>query len=83
MEDGVVELSGVVVTVHNTSSPMRKRHVGECSAADQSQASTPTVETPIPQARIGYEQPALRCGIYPREIEHRKTKRKSYRTTEA
>jgi NAD(P)-dependent dehydrogenase (short-subunit alcohol dehydrogenase family) len=50
---------------------------------DAMMASTPTVETPIPQARIDYEQRVLRAGIYPREIEHRKKPRKSYRSTEA
>ena len=50
---------------------------------DAMMASTPSVEKPIPQARIDYEQRVLRCGIYPREIEHRKVKRKSYRTTQA
>ena len=47
---------------------------------DAIMASTPAVETPIPQARIDYERVVLRCGIYEREIEHRKTKRKSYRS---
>jgi NAD(P)-dependent dehydrogenase (short-subunit alcohol dehydrogenase family) len=47
---------------------------------DAIMASTPPVEEPIPQARIDYEARVLRCGIYPREIEHRKAKRKSYRT---
>jgi NAD(P)-dependent dehydrogenase (short-subunit alcohol dehydrogenase family) len=42
--------------------------------------STPSVETPIPKDRIGYEKVVLRCGIYPREIDHRKKKRKSYRS---
>jgi NADP-dependent 3-hydroxy acid dehydrogenase YdfG len=42
--------------------------------------STPAIETPIPQPRINYERVVLRCGIYPREIEHRKIKRASYRT---
>jgi len=42
--------------------------------------STPSVETPIPPERLGYEKVVLRCGIYPREIEHRKVKRKSYRS---
>jgi hypothetical protein len=46
-------------------------------------ASTPTVESPIPKARIDYEQRVIRCGIYPREIEHRKKSRQSYRTTAA
>jgi NADP-dependent 3-hydroxy acid dehydrogenase YdfG len=41
--------------------------------------STPTVETPIPQPRIDSERVVLRCGIYPREIEHRSQKRKNYR----
>jgi NADP-dependent 3-hydroxy acid dehydrogenase YdfG len=47
---------------------------------DAIMASTPPVEEPIPQARIDYEQRVLRAGVYPREIEHRKAKRKSYRT---
>jgi NAD(P)-dependent dehydrogenase (short-subunit alcohol dehydrogenase family) len=47
---------------------------------DAIMASTPSVETPIPQPRIDYERVVLRCGIYPREIEHRKGKRPSYRT---
>ena len=42
--------------------------------------STPSVETPIPQDRVGYEKVVLRCGIYPREIDHRNKKRKSYRS---
>jgi NADP-dependent 3-hydroxy acid dehydrogenase YdfG len=40
--------------------------------------STPTVEEPIPEPRIAYEKVVTRCGIYPREIEHRKTRRPSY-----
>ena len=46
---------------------------------DAIMASTPSIETPIPQARKDYERVVLRCGIYEREIEHRKAKRKSYR----
>ncbi len=42
--------------------------------------STPDIETPIPAPRIGYERVVLRCGIYEREMEHRKMKRGSYRT---
>jgi NAD(P)-dependent dehydrogenase (short-subunit alcohol dehydrogenase family) len=42
--------------------------------------STPSVETPIPKERVGYEKVVLRCGIYPREIDHRKKKRKGYRS---
>ncbi len=47
---------------------------------DALMASTPMVETPIPQSRIDYERVVLRCGVYPREIEHRKVKRSSYRS---
>ncbi len=47
---------------------------------DAIMASTPPVETPIPQARLDSEVRVMRCGIYAREIEHRKQKRKSYRT---
>jgi NAD(P)-dependent dehydrogenase (short-subunit alcohol dehydrogenase family) len=47
---------------------------------DAIMASTPTVETPIPEARVAYETRVLRCGIYEREIEHRQVKRKSYRS---
>ncbi len=46
---------------------------------DAMMASTPPVETPIPQPRIDSERVVLRCGIYPREIEHRTQKRGSYR----
>ena len=41
--------------------------------------STPKVEEPIPAPRVSYERVVLRCGIYPREIEHRKARRPSYR----
>jgi NAD(P)-dependent dehydrogenase (short-subunit alcohol dehydrogenase family) len=47
---------------------------------DAMMASTPPIEAPIPQARIDSEVRVMRCGIYAREIEHRKQKRKSYRT---
>jgi hypothetical protein len=47
---------------------------------DAIMASTPTVETAIAPARVAYEQMVLSCGIYPREIAHRRTKRGSYRT---
>ena len=49
---------------------------------DAMMASTPTVEKAIPQGRLDIETRVLRCGIYPREIVHRKKDRKSYRTTE-
>ena len=47
---------------------------------DAIMASTPAIETPIPQARIDSERVVLRCGIYPREIVHRSQKRKNYRS---
>jgi len=47
---------------------------------DAIMASTPAVETPIPPERSAYERGVLTCGIYPREIAHRQTKRSSYRT---
>jgi NAD(P)-dependent dehydrogenase (short-subunit alcohol dehydrogenase family) len=47
---------------------------------DAIMASTPSVEAPIPPLRIAYEQGVMHCGIYPREIAHRKIKRKSYLT---
>jgi NAD(P)-dependent dehydrogenase (short-subunit alcohol dehydrogenase family) len=47
---------------------------------DAIMASTPSVETAIPQPRIDYEQRVLRCGIYEREIAHRKVSRKNYRS---
>jgi NADP-dependent 3-hydroxy acid dehydrogenase YdfG len=46
---------------------------------DAIMASTPSIEKPIPEARVAYESRVLRCGMYEREIEHRKAKRKSYR----
>lgn len=46
---------------------------------DAIMASTPSVETPIPEARVAFEARVLRCGIYEREIAHRKPKRKNYR----
>jgi NADP-dependent 3-hydroxy acid dehydrogenase YdfG len=46
---------------------------------DAIMASTPSIETPIPAARIAYEARVTRCGIYEREIAHRQVKRKSYR----
>lgn len=42
--------------------------------------STPEIETPIPAPRVGYERVVLRCGIYEREMEHRKVRRTGYRT---
>ena len=44
-------------------------------------ASEPVDEyPPPPEARVKGEAPVLHCGIYPREIVHRKQKRKSFRS---
>lgn len=40
--------------------------------------STPPVEAPIPPGRIEAERGVIRCGIYEREIAHRKVKRPTY-----
>ena len=40
--------------------------------------STPPVEAPIPPGRIEAERGVIRCGIYEREIAHRKVKRATY-----
>ena len=47
---------------------------------DAIMASTPPVEAPIAQGRIDAERGVIRCGIYEREIAHRKVKRSSYRS---
>jgi NAD(P)-dependent dehydrogenase (short-subunit alcohol dehydrogenase family) len=47
---------------------------------DAMMASTPPVEAPIAQGRIDAERGVIRCGIYEREIAHRKVKRSSYRS---
>lgn len=43
-------------------------------------ASEPVEDTPPLEARVKIEARVLHAGIYPREIEHRKKKRKSYRS---
>ena len=40
--------------------------------------SEPVGDTPPSEARVRGEAPVLHCGIYPREIVHRRKKRKSY-----
>ena len=52
---------------------------GMAERYDAIMASTPKVETPIPQPRIDSEVRVMRAGVYKREIEHRAVKRKSYR----
>ena len=43
-------------------------------------ASEPVESPPPPEARVKGEARVLHCGIYPREIVHRKQKRKSFRS---
>jgi NAD(P)-dependent dehydrogenase (short-subunit alcohol dehydrogenase family) len=43
-------------------------------------ASEPVESTPPPEARVKGEARVLHCGVYPREIAHRKQKRKSFRS---
>ncbi len=47
---------------------------------DAIMAATPKIETPINPERIAYEARVTRCGIYEREIAHRRLKRSSYRS---
>jgi NADP-dependent 3-hydroxy acid dehydrogenase YdfG len=42
-------------------------------------ASEPVADAPPPEGRVRFEARVLHAGIYPREIAHRKKKRKSYR----
>jgi hypothetical protein len=78
LEAGERVLNGVVNNdLFILSHPEFKPGIQE--RADAMMLSTPAVETPIPQARIDSERVVMRCGIYAREIEHRKRKRKSYR----
>jgi hypothetical protein len=42
-------------------------------------ASEPVEDAPPPEGRVKFEARVLHAGIYPREIVHRKKKRKSYR----
>jgi NAD(P)-dependent dehydrogenase (short-subunit alcohol dehydrogenase family) len=42
--------------------------------------SEPVEDTPPPEARVRGETRVLHAGIYPREIEHRRQQRKSYRS---
>ncbi|MEJ1964851.1 MAG: SDR family NAD(P)-dependent oxidoreductase [Gammaproteobacteria bacterium] len=78
LEAGERVLNGVVnndlfILTHPEFKP------GMAERYDAIMASTPTVETPIPQARIDAEARVMRAGVYKREIDHRAEKRKSYR----
>ena len=46
-------------------------------------ASEPVEDTPPPEARVKASARVLHAGIYPREIEHRKKPRKSFRSVTA
>jgi NADP-dependent 3-hydroxy acid dehydrogenase YdfG len=77
LEAGERVLNGVVnndlfILTHPEFKP------GMAERYDAIMASTPKVETPIPQARIDSEVRVMRAGVYKREIEHRTPKRKSY-----
>ncbi|HUN73087.1 MAG TPA: SDR family NAD(P)-dependent oxidoreductase [Steroidobacteraceae bacterium] len=79
LEAGERVLNGVVhndlfILSHPEFKPgMRERF-------DAVMVSTPTVEEPIAPERIAFERGVMRCGIYEREIEHRKIPRASYRS---
>ena len=71
--NGVVNNDLFILTHPEFKAGMAERY-------DAIMASTPKVETAIPQARIDSEVRVMRCGIYQREIDHRAQKRKNYRT---
>jgi NAD(P)-dependent dehydrogenase (short-subunit alcohol dehydrogenase family) len=82
LEAGERVLNGVVnndlfILSHPEFSPGMKERF------DAIMLSTPDIEGPIPAPRIGYERVVLRCGIYEREIQHRKSKRGDYRSAKA
>ncbi len=82
LEAGERVLNGVVnndlfILSHPEFSPGMKERF------DAVMLSTPEIEGPIPAPRIGYERVVLRCGVYEREIQHRKSKRGDYRAVKA
>jgi NAD(P)-dependent dehydrogenase (short-subunit alcohol dehydrogenase family) len=82
LEAGERVLNGVVnndlfILSHPEFSPGMKERF------DAIMLSTPDIEAPIPAPRIGYERVVLRCGMYEREIQHRKSKRGNYRSAKA
>jgi len=79
LEAGERVLNGVVnndlfILSHPEFSPGMKERF------DAIMLSTPRIEEPIPAPRIGYERVVLRCGIYEREMLHRRAKRVDYRS---
>jgi NAD(P)-dependent dehydrogenase (short-subunit alcohol dehydrogenase family) len=79
LECGERVLNGVVnndlfIVTHPEYMPGTKERL------DAMLASEPVEDTPPPEARVKASARVLRAGIYPREIEHRKKKRKSYRS---
>jgi hypothetical protein len=80
LEAGERVLNGVIhndlfIVTHPEYMPGTKQRF------DAMLASEPVGDTSPPAERVQFEQRVLHAGIYPREIAHRKKKRKSYRTT--
>src|SRR5262249_47361059 len=82
LECGERVLNGVVnndlfIVTHPEYMPGTKQRF------DAMLASEPVEDTPPPENRAKAETRVLHAGIYPREIEHRKKKRKSFRSVTA
>jgi NAD(P)-dependent dehydrogenase (short-subunit alcohol dehydrogenase family) len=79
LECGERVLNGVVnndlfIVTHPEYMPGTKQRF------DAMLASEPVEDAPPPEGRVRAETRVLHAGIYPREIEHRKKKRKSFRS---
>jgi len=82
LEAGERVLNGVVnndlfIVTHPEYMPGTKQRF------DAMLASEPVEDTPPPEARVKASGRVLHAGIYPREIEHRKKPRKSFRSVTA
>jgi NAD(P)-dependent dehydrogenase (short-subunit alcohol dehydrogenase family) len=82
LECGERVLNGVVnndlfIVTHPEYMPGTKERL------DAMLASEPVESPPPPEARVKASARVLHAGIYPREIEHRKKKRKSFRSVTA
>ena len=82
LEAGERVLNGVVnndlfIVTHPEYMPGTKERF------DAMLASEPVEDTPPPEARVKASARVLHAGIYPREIEHRKKPRKSFRSVTA